>query len=221
MVFPFDYIFYKNTINKHFYVVSLIPTFAAGQNNLMDIKRIVITGGPGTGKTTIIETLMNLGFSSMEEVSRQIIRDAQDRGIDQLFLHDPLGFSLEVARGRARHFHDAARLKQKVTFFDRGIPDVPAYLNYSESLIPREIQKLALELRYDMVFLVHPWRDIYTADSERYESFEMAQNIHNHLVKTYQSLNYNPIEVPFGDVTSRVNFIISCLKKQNILPGQS
>ena len=36
-------------------------------------KRIVITGGPGTGKTLIINSLKKKGFYCFDEVSREII----------------------------------------------------------------------------------------------------------------------------------------------------
>ena len=187
----------------------------------MERKRIVITGGPGTGKTTIINSLIESGYSCMEEVSRQITLEAQKNGIEQLFVSDHIGFSVQLANGRAEHFYKADEMNDALVFFDRGIPDVPAYLNFSKSTIPDSIAKLSKNLRYDMVFIVNPWKEIYTSDNERYESFELALKIHQHLVDTYTSLNYSLIEIPFGDVTSRVNFIISCLKQENLLPSQS
>ncbi|NDK18831.1 MAG: ATPase, partial [Zetaproteobacteria bacterium] len=48
-------------------------------------------------------------------------------------------------------------------------------------------------------------------DSERYESFEQALAIHNHLKNTYELLNYKTIEVPVGNVTQRVDFILKSL----------
>ena len=48
----------------------------------MERKRIVITGGPGTGKTTIINSLIESGYSCMEEVSRQITLEAQKNGVE-------------------------------------------------------------------------------------------------------------------------------------------
>lgn len=36
---------------------------------------IVITGGPGSGKTTLIEALARAGFQTMPEAGRAIIQD--------------------------------------------------------------------------------------------------------------------------------------------------
>ena len=52
--------------------------------------KVVITGGPGTGKSTVISSLERLQFACMPEVSRTVTREAQRRGVDQLFLQEPL-----------------------------------------------------------------------------------------------------------------------------------
>ena len=62
----------------------------------MNTKRIVITGGPGSGKTTLINHIEQLGYPTMHEVSREIINEARKEGIDQLFLTDPMLFSQKL-----------------------------------------------------------------------------------------------------------------------------
>ena len=39
------------------------------------MEKYVITGAPGTGKTTIIEHLKKIGYSCKEEISRKIISE--------------------------------------------------------------------------------------------------------------------------------------------------
>ena len=42
----------------------------------MKTQKIALIGGPGTGKTTLIDALKTKGYGCMEEISRQIkIRD--------------------------------------------------------------------------------------------------------------------------------------------------
>ena len=57
-----------------------------------------------------------------------------------------------------------------------------------------------------------PWEEIYISDNERYENFEQALAIHNHLERTYKALNYSIIEVPTGTVKERADFILKCIK---------
>jgi predicted ATPase len=85
-------------------------------------RKIAIIGGPSTGKTTLINALKSDGYYCMEEISRQITIDAQKKGIEQLFLEDPLLFSQQLLIGRQNQFNQADSLKQDLVFFDRGLP---------------------------------------------------------------------------------------------------
>ena len=60
-----------------------------------------------------------------------------------------------------------------------------------------------------MVFILKPWEAIYTSDNERYESFDEAIQIHDHLVNTYTKYNYMLIDVPFETVENRTDFILN------------
>ena len=55
--------------------------------------KIVISGGPGTGKTSIVEELLRRKYFIFEETSREIIDKYKNLGHDQLFLSDPIKFS--------------------------------------------------------------------------------------------------------------------------------
>jgi len=171
-------------------------------------KRIVITGAPGTGKTTIIETLKNQGYSCYDEISRAIIQEYQIEGIPNPFATHAEQFSERLFMGRVKQFKSAINCSKNVVFYDRAIHDVIAYLNYSKSKAPRNYVALAKESNYTKVFITPPWEAIYTTDSERFESFEEAVNIHEALMNTYKEFGYQPIAVPLESVALRTSFIL-------------
>jgi len=177
-------------------------------------QRIVITGGPGTGKTTLISELENRNFKCTQEISRQVTLMARKKGIDHLFLEDPLLFSKLLLEGREQQYIDASNHAAPIIFFDRGIPDVHAYMNHFDTEYPDIYIKKSKKYRYDRIFLLPPWEEIYTTDNERYESYELSVNIYEHLKIAYAELDYKIIEVPFGKVKARVDFI---LKQLNLL----
>jgi len=177
------------------------------------MQKIVIIGSPGTGKTTIIQEFCKKGFYCMSEISRQITKMARKNGIEQLFLKDPMLFSKLLLEGRINQYKTASHKKTDYVFFDRGIPDVHAYMNYMGIKYPNIYVKESLKNLYDAVFIMPPWKDIFINDEERYESFEQSLAIHNHLSNIYISIGYKPIEVPFGDVKNRVDFILNKLSK--------
>ncbi|WP_298343430.1 ATP-binding protein [uncultured Algibacter sp.] len=177
----------------------------------MSTKKIVITGGPGTGKSTLINNLIEKGHICLEEISRQVTLDAQKQGIDQLFLTNPLLFSELLLKGRQKQYIDANIYKNQTVFFDRGIPDVLAYMDYIGDAYPKNFVQACKNSTYNSVFILKPWEAIYKSDNERYENFEQALKIHDHLVNTYQNYNYELIDVPFDTVENRTNFILKTL----------
>jgi predicted ATPase len=62
-----------------------------------------------------------------------------------------------------------------------------------------------------MVFLLPPWKEIYKQDNERYESFEEAEKIYHCLLEGYKKYRYEVIEIPFGTLASRMEFIKTSL----------
>jgi len=175
-------------------------------------KRIVITGGPGTGKTTLINELEKRGYSCLHEVSREVIKKAQQEGIEQLFLTDPILFSQRLLDGRLKQFDEAESYNGTHLFYDRGLPDVTAYMDYFKTAYSESFTKSCLENQYDTVFLLPPWKKIYKQDNERYENFEEAKKIHNALLKSYENYGYNVQLVPTGSVEERLAFIFKNLE---------
>ena len=68
--------------------------------HLFKNKKIVISGGPGSGKTTLVNLLRVKGYECMDEFSRTIIKRAQKQGENNFFKSQPLEFSKEVWNGR-------------------------------------------------------------------------------------------------------------------------
>jgi predicted ATPase len=171
-------------------------------------KIIAIIGGPGSGKSSIIKGLETKGYCCYPEISREITHEAKKRGIEQLFLEDPLLFSQMLLDGRIKQFYNAKNEPHQWVFIDRGIPDVVAYLNYIGDGFPAHFDTACRENVYDKIFILPPWERIYESDNERYESFEQAKTIHKHLTKTYNEYGYNLIEVPKDSVDNRIIFIL-------------
>ena len=179
----------------------------------MNKEIVVLIGGPSSGKTTLINALKEKGFICYPEISREVIREAQAQGIEQLFLEKPLLFSELLLEGRKKQYIDALSEESNVIFLDRGIPDILAYMHYIGDSYPSFFDKACKEHQYTTIFVLPPWREIYISDSERYESYEQAVLIHKHLIETYMKYGYSITEIPKDTLENRVDFIMKQLVK--------
>lgn len=174
-------------------------------------KIILLIGGPGSGKTSLLEALESKGFVCYPEISREVTKKAQEEGIEQLFLEDPILFSKLLLQGRIEQYKQATEEQEEMVFIDRGIPDVLAYMDFKGDTSPKDFYEACELYKYHKIFIFPPWEAIYQCDNERYETFEQAVAIHNYLVKTYEYYGYDLIEVPKDSVPKRVEYILKHL----------
>ena len=180
----------------------------------MKKKRIVITGGPGAGKTSLIDELCTKGYRTHAEYSRSLIQKAQSEGTLNYFLSHPQEFSEALFEGRKHQYHNIPTNLEvhdsPYVFFDRGIHDIYAYLKainqHSETWYQRMI-----EFQYDLVFLLEPWPDIYTQDEHRKESFQEAERYFSEIHHVYRE-QHQVILVPKESIALRTAFIENYLR---------
>ncbi len=127
------------------------------------------------------------------------------------FVSDPYQFNQKILQGRIAHFVEGAKMKTDVIFYDRGIPDVLAYMDYFNQPYESYFEQACEKHRYDLVLIVPPWKEIYISDNERLESFEEALEIHRHLEETYSRFGYESVEVPKGTIAERTAFVLNQL----------
>jgi predicted ATPase len=171
-------------------------------------RKYIITGAPGTGKTTIINALIKKGYSCAEEISRELIAEQLSIGGDILPWKNQIAFENHIANLRKEQYLNCS--EKENYFFDRSSIDCIAYLKVNKLEITNEISQIIKECIFNkQVFITPLWEEIYINDGERIEDIKSALNIENSIIKTYKSLGYNLITVPKLSVKERVNFIIS------------
>jgi predicted ATPase len=167
----------------------------------------VLTGGPGSGKTTLIEALGAASFPTSVEAGRAVIRDQSAIGGPALPWNDPAAFA-ELMLSWEMRSYAIALVADGTVFFDRGMPDVVGYLRLTGLPVPAHIEKAAEVFRYNRkVFILPPWPHIFSQDTERRQSFGEARRTFDAMAETYARFGYDLISVPTGPIVERMEFI--------------
>lgn len=167
----------------------------------------VVTGGPGSGKTTLVTALAACGFSTMPEAGRAIIQQQIAIGGTALPWSNRLAFAELMLEMDIRSYRGAEELRGPV-IFDRGIPDVLGYLRVSGVPVPAHIEEAARKFRYHRrVFLAPPWPAIFGQDEERKQSIAEAEATCDAMVEVYSSLGYELLVLPLIPVDERIEFV--------------
>lgn len=170
---------------------------------------VVITGGPGAGKSTLIGALANAGFATRPEAGRAIIQQQMVSGGAALPWRNRERFAELMLAWDGRSYSEAEQTAG-VVFFDRGIPDTVGYLELSGIAVPPHFTAAAARLRYGAtVFVAPPWEAIYTADSERRQDFAEAVATCDAITDVYCRLGYRLRMLPLAPVEARVEFVLT------------
>lgn len=170
---------------------------------------VVITGGPGSGKSSLIDALAADGFSVIAESGRDIIRDQMACGGTALPWVDPATFAQAMFdRDRAAYEQCAQQGDSTLVFFDRGVVDIVGYLTLTGLPIPSALDAAARHLRYrPQVFIAPTWREIYAQDAERKQDFDEACRTEAAMREVYPRYGYTLTDLPCVSIAGRVEFI--------------
>jgi predicted ATPase len=185
----------------------------SGMNQRKNI--FVVTGGPGFGKTELINDLKLQGYLCSGEFARNLIENQLKSGGKILPWKNPKLFQQEVLKHRIGFFESVPA--STLAFADRGIPDQLAFARYKGFGTPEILKESIEKYQYAVfVFVTPPWPEIFVNDAIRTETFEEAVLIHQAILNTYTQLNYQIIELPLISVRKRSDFIIKTIKSRNL-----
>jgi len=171
------------------------------------MSRIIVTGGPGTGKTTLLAALEAQGCATVAESARAVIEE-------RLAAHrtprpPPAEFAAEILR-RDLLKHDAVFEDGRPTFFDRSAVESLAMAVDSGHLTAGEAARLRQRLRFSrLVFVAPPWRAIYVTDAARDHTFEHCERVHEALLRCYAEAGYRLLELPRSSIEARAAWLLA------------
>jgi predicted ATPase len=169
----------------------------------------VLTGGPATGKTSVLEHLKERGYHVVPEAARTVIDEAWARGqAAEDLRQDEKQFQIDVFR--RKQAIEAELDASETIFFDRGLHDTLAYFAYHKFALPPWIKRACQQATYSQVFIFEPLpRHIKDYARVEPESFTVALN--KLLRQVYSEAGIDIVSVPFMTIEKRAEFILSHL----------
>jgi predicted ATPase len=173
------------------------------------MRRFIITGAPGAGKTAIIRHLELDGFSVVEEAATDIIAAAQAHGKAQPWMH-PSFIDVIATLQRDRQIR-ASYQPDEVQFHDRCAVCTAAlavYLGYPFSaFLAAELERIKKEAIYqNRVFFIRHLGFVTPTDARRIslEDTVRFEKIHE---ETYRDFGFELVSVERGNLAERVRVI--------------
>lgn len=166
----------------------------------------IFTGGPGVGKTTVLDELKKRNYRCVQEVIRQVIKEQPGHISKDPEWRRSLAFPEMTLKRSVNMYLAENSEKNGITFFDRGIIDCISHPEINKSP--------ARELRYNKTVFIFPsWKEIYKMDNERIQTYEESVNVYYKCINAYKEYDYELLEVPIASVEERADFILSNAEK--------
>ena len=168
----------------------------------------VITGPSCSGKTTLIDSLGEKGYSVFYETARILIDQELKKGLTITKVRqDEIAFQNKVLHMKVEREKKIDR--QKIVFFDRGIPDTSAYYRLYNTPASTLLKKALKNCYYRKVFFLEQLS--YTSDAIRTETAQQQRKLSKMLKDSYRQLNFDILTVPILPIGKRVDFILDNL----------
>ena len=178
------------------------------------MRRFIITGAPGAGKTAIIRQLELDGFSVVEEAATDVIAAAQDLGTVQPWT-DPSFIDVVANLQRHRQIR-ASYHPDEVQFHDRRAVCTAAlavYLGHPLSpFLASELQRVKNEAIYqNRVFFIRNLGFITPTEARRI-SFEETVRFEKIHEETYRDFGFELFSVEPASLGERVSMIKAAIR---------
>ncbi len=173
------------------------------------MKRFILTGAPGAGKTAILRQLELDGFGVVEEAATDVIALLQAQGIAEPWT-DSSFIDAVASLQRQRQVHSASE-DVEIQFHDRSVictAALAAYLDYPPSeMLSRELQRIeAAKIYRKQVFFIRNLGFIKPTEARRI-SFEESLRFEQIHEETYRDWGFEIVSIEPGSLCERIKAI--------------
>ena len=173
----------------------------------------VITGGPCSGKSTLIDQLANHGFQTVPESARLYIEKEMAKGQT----NHPIRANAAALQRNLEDMQlriEAGLGANDVLFLDGAVPGSLAWFR-AYGLDPNEILPDCFHRRYASVFILAPLP--FRTDDQRVEEMvAIAGFLDEWHTRDYSTLGYDVVRVPVLPPEERLAFVLERVSEQRL-----
>jgi predicted ATPase len=168
----------------------------------------VVTGGPGSGKTTTVNMLRNRGYKTTIEHARHFIDTQRITGMTvEEIRKNQVAFQTSVLNMQMEQ--ETWLSPGEIVFLDRALPDSLAYYRFLDLPVDERLTKVLKDVAYKKIFILDFLPLV--KDYARLEDGEAQRKIHSLITEVYESLPFPVVHVPVLPPEERVDFILKNL----------
>ena len=179
------------------------------------MKRYILTGAPGSGKTIILRQLEIDGFSVVEEAATDVIAMQQAKGIEQPWTEQ--SFTDQITDLQRQRLMRSSQEEGSIQFHDRSVFCTAAlaeFLGHPRSLLlSRELERVVAERVYQPeVFFIRGLGFVKPTAARRI-SIQDATRFERVHEKTYTDFGFQIISIEPASPSARAGNITSFVQR--------
>ena len=192
------------------------------------VKRIVLTGGPGSGKTTIIEKIKSVYESQglkvviIPETATELINEGMgfSDGLISLLDFQELVLRLQLAKEMVAERYSEMNKQDVLIVYDRGTIDNTAYISKEEfdeilRRLGNNVDYAKLINKYDLVINLVGRKDFYTTanNKARSESADVAIELGKKTLQSWVGHKDLRIVQPKDNIDDKIHEVLNIINE--------